>query len=61
MNIKNGNYLKYYYFDKLVTIIKEIKEFHLSKIRLEDGQELYVNSKLLTNKQIINENIIVRI
>lgn len=53
--------MKYYYFDKLVTIIKEIKEFHLSQIRLEDGQELYVNSKLLTNKQIINKNIIVRI
>lgn len=53
--------MKYYYFDKLVILVKEIKEFHLSKIRLEDGRELYVNSKLLTNKQIINENIIVKI
>ena len=53
--------MKHYYFDKLVILIKEIKEFNLSKIRLEDGRELYVNSKLLSNKQIMNENLIIKI
>ncbi len=49
--------MKYYYFDKFVTLIKEIKEFHVSKIRLEDGQELYVNSKLLSIKQTYDNAI----
>ena len=49
--------MKYYYFDKFVTLIKEIKEFHVSKIRLEDGQELYGNSKLLSIKQTYDNAI----
>ena len=52
--------MKIYYFDELVTLLIQIKEFQVAKIRFKNGQELYVNSRLLSTKKVERKNIIIR-
>lgn len=53
--------MKIYYFNEIVTLIREIKEFNVAKIKLSNGQEIYVNLKLLSPYKIHNQNVQIKI
>ena len=52
--------MKIYYFNEVVTLLTQVKEFHIARIRFKNGKEIYVNLKLLTTKETISENITIK-
>lgn len=52
--------MKFYYFNEPVILLEEIKEFCIAKIKIKNGQILYVNSELITNSiEHLNKLIII--
>lgn len=60
--IENGDsVMKFYYFNQPVILLEEVKEFSITKIKIINGQILYVNSELITNEIKLMNNLIITI
>lgn len=53
--------MKFYYFNQPVILLEEVKEFSIAKIKIINGQILYVNSELITNDIKLMNNLIITI
>lgn len=53
--------MKFYYFNEPVILLEEVKEFSVAKIKIKNGQILYVNSELITSKIENLNNLIITI